>query len=96
MVEKLNGHTRAEIAEAFARVSKRQLPQEKECLWCGKTSRMRADQTFCSPAHRAAYAREAARLQYEKLVAERESWQQEREGYIREISELRKLLSPTL
>ena len=88
MPEKINDHTREEIAEAFARVSSRQKPIDKSCLWCGEVKKMRADQAFCCPAHRAAYAREATRLQYEKLLQERELWQHEREGYIKEIAAL--------
>ena len=89
MPEKINDHTQAEIAEAFARVSARSQPVIKACLWCGKESKMRASQLFCTPAHKAAYAREAARLQYEKLLRERQAWLVEREGYIKEIEDLR-------
>lgn len=88
--EKINDHTAAEIAEAFARISSRAEPKEKACLWCGKVQLMRLDQKFCCPAHKATYAREAARMHYEKLCVEREQWQLERAELLHEINALRK------
>jgi hypothetical protein len=83
----LNDFTAAEIQEARARLGTKRT--ERPCLWCEKTKLMRSDQNFCSPSCRAAYARAAAQVVYERLLREKEMWLLEREALIKEIAELR-------
>ena len=64
--------------------------REQHCLWCDKQKDMRRDQKFCCANCRVAYAKAAAQLAFDKLVAQKSLWEKEKAELYSEIAALRK------
>lgn len=88
----LNDFTRAQLDEARARILEAKQPRAINCAWCDKPIKARAGQRFCCAVCRVAYSDNAARIEYEALLAERNRWALERLELIREITRLRDIL----
>lgn len=90
--EKLRDYTMSELAAMKEQTKARQQREERACAWCDKVKVMRADQRFCGASCRVAYSQAAARIQYERVLRERDAWQLERQALIREIADLKRQL----
>lgn len=82
---RINDLTREEIAFYLEKSKK----VRKCCLVCDRVVWMVPGQIFCSDRCRAAHQRASARMAYEQLLRDRDRWYAERDGYIKEIAELR-------
>lgn len=89
----INNLTQAEILAIRERaLEKRSI---RMCLWCQKEMSMRKDQKFCCSNCRALFSKYSTQILYDRLLSEQVAWTQEREGLLREISELRHELVAT-
>lgn len=64
-------------------------PKERACLLCGKVTKMRSDQHFCSGSCRTAYHREAAAITLNTVRQERERLLRVEQDLLTEIRELK-------
>lgn len=91
MVDRLNDLTREEIAEIRAR--RLDTTMLKTCAWCGEIFRMKKAQSFCTPAHKAAYHRHAEEILHAAMLKELEASKHERDVLIKEITLLRRVIA---
>ena len=84
MPDILNTLTKAELETLKLKTAK----EKRHCAFCDKAILMRPDQLFCSSNCRAKYAAASARMAYERLVKERETWMSERTALIKEVARL--------